>query len=62
MIYEEVKRHKDIKTVLNFGAVPYREGEFMDIDENIQPLLELGWKPKTSLEDGIKKIVSEKLI
>ncbi|WP_303852227.1 NAD(P)-dependent oxidoreductase [Seleniivibrio woodruffii] len=61
MIYEEVKKHKDIRTVLNFGVVPYREGEFMDIDENVQPLLELGWKPKTSLEDGIKKLVSEKL-
>ena len=48
---------KKIDTKLKFGAIPYREGEFMEIDENIEPLLSLGWIPKTSLEEGIKKTI-----
>jgi len=56
-IYNEVKKIKNINTQLNFGALPYREGEFMEINENVKPLYELGWKPKTSLDEGIKNTI-----
>lgn len=49
------------KTVLNFGAVPYRAGEVMHAQADITYLNQLGWKVTTSLAEGIKKnIANEK--
>jgi CDP-paratose synthetase len=44
-------------TKLNFGAIPYREGEMMTVEVNNQALLALGWKPMTSNETGLEKIL-----
>jgi nucleoside-diphosphate-sugar epimerase len=33
----------------------------MKINENIQPLLDLGWSPKIPLEKGIQILVEEEL-
>lgn len=41
-------------TKLNFGALPYRQNEFFNVDENIQPLTSLGWIPEMDIETGIK--------
>jgi CDP-paratose synthetase len=49
--------NREVKTRLNFGALPYREGEFMEIKENIKPLLDLGWHPEVELEEGIKRTI-----
>jgi nucleoside-diphosphate-sugar epimerase len=46
-----------VDTQLNFGAVPYRDGEIMQFDVNIQPLKDLGWRPKWSIADGLRQIV-----
>ena len=48
---------KEIMTKLNFGAIPYREGELMEIKEDISPLLALGWTPKTTLDEGLEKTI-----
>jgi len=40
-------------TQLNFGALPYRDGEKMDIHTNIEPLKSLGWAPGFSLTEGL---------
>lgn len=45
-------------THLNFGALPYRENEAMDFHVNISALKKLGWEPKTSLAEGIKKTIA----
>ena len=58
-IYGKILTKKSIKTALNFGALPYREGEFMDIIEDVKPLYDLGWKPQVSIEEGISKILKE---
>mgnify|MGYP000088413255 CR=1 FL=1 len=47
----------EVRTNLNFGAIPYRECEFMEIEEDIKPLLDLGWKPEVELEEGIRNTV-----
>jgi len=41
-------------TILNFGAIPYRENELMHSETNNQPLKSLGWKPKFTIEQGLK--------
>lgn len=59
IIYNKIVAKKNIKTALNFGALLYRDGEFMDIIENVEPLYNLGWRPQVSIEDGIMKILKE---
>lgn len=41
------------RTKLNFGAVPYKEGEIMDSRADISDLQTLGWKPDVDIEKGI---------
>jgi len=44
-------------TQLAFGALPYREGEMMSVEVDNQGLVDLGWVPKTNLENGLKNIL-----
>ncbi|WP_147589516.1 NAD-dependent epimerase/dehydratase family protein [Helicobacter canadensis] len=46
-------------TELDFGAIPYREGEPMSIDEDIKPLLALGFIPKYDYKKGIDDMLSK---
>lgn len=43
---------------LDFGAIPYRENEVMYSQARIAPLLSLGWKPRVSLEHGLRRTVA----
>jgi len=45
------------QTNLAFGNLPYRKGEVMISEANIEPLLELGWSCKTNLEEGLKLVI-----
>ncbi|OCL92388.1 NAD-dependent epimerase/dehydratase family protein [Arcobacter porcinus] len=58
-IVKELKLKQEINTNLNFGVVPYRDNENMEMKADIQKLTNLGWKAKVSIEDGIKKIINE---
>jgi len=58
-IYKELSNKQTLNTKLNFGAIAYRENENMNMQANISKLEILGWKPKVSIEDGIKKILKE---
>jgi CDP-paratose synthetase len=40
-------------SVLNFGAVPYRENELMKSETDNSNLIELGWAPKYLLQEGL---------
>jgi nucleoside-diphosphate-sugar epimerase len=42
----------------NFGVVPYREAEQMFSQADITALMQLGWEPKVSLEDGLKRLIN----
>lgn len=44
-------------STLNFGAVPYRENELMISETDIEPLRQLGWKPKHNIIEGLKKTI-----
>lgn len=58
-IVKELKLKQDISTNLNFGVVPYRDNENMEMKADIEKLTNLDWKAKVSIEDGIKKIIKE---
>lgn len=52
-----VKRISKSDTVINFGAIPYRDDEIMLSEADNIDLLELGWRPKFTVEEGIKEIM-----
>ncbi len=54
-IYEEV--NGKIVTKLEFGAIPFRKNEVLKPQINNSVLLNLGWRPKIDIEDGIKSII-----
>ncbi|RYY08366.1 MAG: NAD(P)-dependent oxidoreductase [Sphingobacteriaceae bacterium] len=45
----------NLTTTLNWGKIPYRNGELMDFLVDSSKIKILGWQPKVSLTDGIKK-------
>jgi CDP-paratose synthetase len=55
----EIQQNKPLSAELHFGSIPYRQGEKMDISENVSPLFALGWRPAVSLTEGLKLMVSE---
>jgi len=54
---ETVKRLTGSSTHLNFGALPYRDGEVMHSVANVESLLELGWQCRHSIEAGLRKLI-----
>lgn len=46
-------------TMLDFGALPYRDGEVMNVITNTDKLKNLNWQPKFSLEEGLNTMISE---
>jgi len=50
-----------IETQLNFGALPYREGEIMEPQVDNSRLCSLGWQPKRSLEENIEQFVKHEI-
>lgn len=57
-IYSELSQQHSIDTLLNFGAIPYRDNENMCMAADISKLQELGWNPTIFIEDGIRKITN----
>lgn len=45
-------------TILNFGALPYRENEIMNSKANITEICKLKWKPEFTLEEGLRRTIS----
>lgn len=50
-----------IETQLDFGALPYREGEIMEPQVDNSVLCSLGWQPKKSLEENIERFVKKEI-
>jgi len=55
---ETAKKVTQCKTILNFGAIPYREGEIMESCADNSFLLNLGWRPLFSIEKGLQKMIA----
>ena len=60
-IAKELENIHNIRIIprLNFGVINYREGDIMIPKLNNSKLLNLGWVPKTSLKEGIKKVLNK---
>ena len=58
LVYNQVKQKQALTTILNFGAIEYREKENMCMEADISKLHSLGWIPKIILKDGIKNIIN----
>ena len=58
-IAKELENKHNIKIIprLNFGIINYRESDIMIPELNNSRLLNLGWVPKISLKEGIKKVL-----
>jgi CDP-paratose synthetase len=54
---ETVHRMTRSHTQLIFGALPYREGEVMLSQANVEPLRKLGWVCRTNLEQGLIRLI-----
>ena len=54
---ELIKDLMQSETVLNFGALEYRENEVMYSKADISSLIKLGWNPMFNLEEGLKEYI-----
>lgn len=54
---ESVHRQTNSTSNLCFGAVPYRPHELMYSSADLTQLSQIGWKARTSLNEGISKIL-----
>lgn len=54
-----LKKLSGSSSMLNFGAIPYRENELMESTSGNSALLKFGWKPKVKLEEGLKMTINE---
>lgn len=54
-----LKKLTNSSSKLNFGAIPYRENELMESKSDLHSVYNLGWRPKTNLQDGLLKTINE---
>jgi nucleoside-diphosphate-sugar epimerase len=52
-----IKRMTDSKSIINFGAIPYRKNEPMYACANISLLKRTGWNSKYEIEDGLRETI-----
>jgi UDP-glucose 4-epimerase len=53
----KIKNLTKSKTIPNFGAIPLRKNEPANLCADIKEMKKFNWIAKTSLEDGINKII-----
>jgi nucleoside-diphosphate-sugar epimerase len=54
---ETIHRLTGSKTKLKFGALEYRDGEIMFSQADVVRVTALGWKPTTSIEEGLIRTI-----
>lgn len=58
----EMKYIADSKSKLNFGVISHNDSGKYGINPDITKLLNTGWQPKISFEDGIREIINDKAL
>ena len=59
---ETVKSICNSSTRLQFGAIPYRDGEIMHSKADITKLMALGWSCRHGLESGLRQVIKMETI
>lgn len=54
---ESVHAITQSSTRLNFGALPYREGEIMQSAADVRGLVAMGWQCRHDIQSGIRKVI-----
>jgi len=49
------------KSILKFGAMPYRSNEVMCSEADITYIKKLGWAPKVYFNSGISRVVTHEI-
>jgi len=57
-LVELLKILTESRSNLKFGAIPYRNYELMDTEEDNEAVRNLGWVPKINLEEGLTKTIN----
>jgi CDP-paratose synthetase len=52
-----LKELTNSNSILNFGAIPYRENELMHSETDNSDLIKLGWKPKYTIKEGLQETI-----
>ena len=56
-LVKKIKIISGSKSILGFGDIDYRNDEIMDSKAENSNLIDLGWRPVVSLENGVKKLI-----
>ena len=59
VMLNEFSKFKKINSKLEFGSIKYREHEKMNCTPDTSYLNSIGWRPKYSLQQGVKKTITE---
>lgn len=60
-LVEQIASLTQTRTLLRFGALPYRENEVMESNADLSKLRDLGWQPKTSLQQGLIETIAYRM-
>ena len=56
-ILEFIKVNTNSSSILEYGAIPYRNNELMESNNNVSRLKELGWETENNIEEGLLKVI-----
>jgi CDP-paratose synthetase len=56
-ILEFIKVNTNSKSILDYGAIPYRNNELMESNNNVSRLKGLGWTTENNIEEGLLKVI-----
>ena len=56
-ILEFIKVNTNSKSILDYGAIQYRNNELMESNNNVNRLKELGWRKEINIEEGLLKVI-----
>lgn len=61
MIHDKISYYKNVTVKLNFGGKKHRENEVFLLNQNLRKIKDLGWRPRTQINNGIDITLKEKL-
>jgi len=57
-ILEFIKVNTNSSSILDYGAIPYRENELMHSSNDISHIINLGWNAKVNIFSGLLKVIN----